>query len=215
MKTIDVQQGTPAWLEARLGIPTASCFDKILTAKGLKPSASQAGYRAQLVAEWYLGQPLESFGSGFTERGTGMEAEAARAYAFDYDADVFEVGFCLTDDGVAGCSPDRLVGDDGLLEIKCPSAHVHMGYFLNGFDDYALQVQGQLWVTSRKWVDKFSYHPSIPCVRVRIERDEKVIAAIDAEVRAFAESVEQAKTRLPAPVRPEPVAVGDDPTQPF
>jgi len=168
-----------------------------------------------LCAEWFIGEPIDDGGSGFTDRGTGMEEEAARWYEFETGAKVEAAGFCLHDDHVAGCSPDRFVGADGLLEIKCPAAHTHMGYYLNGFEDaYTLQVQGQLWVTGRKWLDKLSYHPTIPCVIVRVERDEKVIAAIDKEVRAFADKLDDARKRLevfrPAPKVCTPEADSDD-----
>lgn len=205
MNIIDVKQGTTEWIMARLGVPTASCFDQILTAKKLEPSASQAKYLARLCAEWFIGEPIDDgSGSGFTDRGTGMEEEAARWYSFDTGSSVESAGFCLHDDHIAGCSPDRFVEADGLLEIKCPAAHTHMNYYLNGFEDaYTLQVQGQLWVTGRKWLDKLSYHPVIPCVTLRVQRDEKIIAAIDREVRAFAEKLDAARKRLES-FRPAP-----------
>ena len=196
MKTIACKQGSIDWLKARLGVPTASCFDQILTAKTLKPSASQAKYRARLMAEWYLGQPLDDAESGFMARGTALEGEAVRWFEFTTGLDATEIGFCLTDDGVAGASPDRLVGDDGLLEIKVPSAETHMGYLLNGFGDYALQVQGQLWVTGRAFAYQLSYNPSIPSVLKRVERDPTIIAAIAEHVTAFARTLESARCGL-------------------
>ena len=196
MKIVNCEQGTPAWLHARLGIPTASNFDSIITDKKLEPSKSQGPYRARLIAEWYLGQVIEDAGSGFMARGTGMEEEAANWYAFQHDADVSKVGFCLRDDGIAGCSPDRFVGDDGLLEIKCLAAHTHMGYVLGGGDAYGLQVQGQLWVTGRAWCDRLFYHPSIPSVCVRVLPDPAVFKAFDEHIPAFARSLAEARNRL-------------------
>ena len=193
----DCEQGTEQWLRVRAGLPTASAFDRILTPKKLKASESQDAYAAHLVAEWFLGEPIETGGSGFTDRGTGMEDEARKWYAFDRDCEVTKVGFVTTDDGLAGCSPDGLVGEDGLVEIKCPAAHTHMQYLLHGFGtDYILQVQGQLWVTGRKWCDRFAFHPVFPKVIERIERDETIIAAIDKEVRAFVEKLSDFKARL-------------------
>jgi len=196
VKIIPCKQGSTDWLKARLGVPTASCFDQILTSKTLKPSASQAKYRARLMAEWYLGQPLDDADSGFMQRGTAMESEAVRWFEFTTGLDAEEVGFCMTDDGVAGASPDRLVGSDGLLEIKVPSAETHMGYLLNGFGDYVLQVQGQLWVTGRKFAYQLSYNPSIPSVLKRVERDETIIAAIAEHVTAFANTLAAARETL-------------------
>jgi hypothetical protein len=101
VKIVNVQQGTDAWLIARLGVPTASCFDKLVTPKGLKASASATGYLAQLAAEWFLGTPLDEASSGYMDRGTGMEAEARRYYELAQDVTVEQVGFVLTDDGMA------------------------------------------------------------------------------------------------------------------
>lgn len=203
MKTISCVQGSPEWLAARIGLPTASCFDKILTPTTLKPSGSQGPYMARLLAEWFLNSPLDEGSSGFMERGTSMEEEAAAFYAFATDGDVQPVGFCLTDDGAAGCSPDRLVGADGLLEIKCPSAGVHMHYHLNPDKlraEYWSQVQGELYVTGRAWADLFAYHPVFPKVTIRIERDAKWADAFDRELGIFNVSLAQAQVAL-APER--------------
>jgi len=199
VKIIDVQQGSDEWLRARLGLPTASNFDRIITPKGLKPSASAVKYLARLCAEWYIGEPLDDYGSGYTERGTGMEAEARDWYAFTTGRDVQQVGLCVTDCGRFGCSPDGLVGDSGGLEIKCPSAEVHMGYLLGGLaDEYAMQVQGGLWVTGREWWDLCSYHPTIPPVLVRIDRNPDVMAAFDRHLPAFADLLDAARETLKA-----------------
>jgi len=208
MKIINVQQGSPEWIAARLGIPSASNFDKIITPAKLKPSSSQDIYLSQLVAEWFLRAPMDDARSGFMDRGVELEPEAAKFYSFDTDRDVIEVGFCLTDDGAAGCSPDRLVGKDGLLEIKCPGAVQHMDYLLHGGlrDKYWMQVQGQLWVTGRRWCDLLSYHPTIPNVTDRIVPDADVQAALSREIPAFCVKLAAAKARLVGD-RPEPVTV--------
>lgn len=212
MKIIDCKQGTPEWLAARAGIPTASCFDKIVTPKELKPSASARGYAMHLLAEYYTGSPIETEGSGFMERGTDMEAEAVGWYAMQTGADVKPAGFCLHDEGIAGCSPDRLVGEDGLLEVKCPGMVKHLTYLMFGFDDYRLQVQGQLWITGRAWCDKLSYHPTLDKVVKRIERDDEVIKALDEGVRSFVGMLEHFKQRVDAmrTATLQAAAVGDD-----
>lgn len=210
MKVIDCVQGSPEWLEARLGVPTASNFDRIVTAKTLKPSASAPGYLARLAAEWFLRVPLDDVKSGFMERGTELEPEAARHYEAITDADCTPVGFVLTDDETAGCSPDRLVGDDGLCEIKCPSAEVAMRYHLaGGTDEYALQVQGQLWVTGRKWCDLVLYHPTIPTTIVRVLPDPAVFKALDTEIPKFAAALAEAKAKLESK-RPALAYIGGD-----
>lgn len=187
MRIIDVKQGTPEWLIARLGIPTASNFDRIVTKTG-KASAQADEYIARLAAEWFLGQSLDEDATEFMQRGIDLEPEAVRFYEFSKDVLTTECGLCITDDGRAGASPDRLVDDDGLLEIKCPAAVTHMGYVIGGITDkYKVQTQGQLWVTGRAWVDLLSYHPTLPRATVRFERDEKFIALLEEEVGKFAE----------------------------
>jgi hypothetical protein len=213
MRIIDCKQGTPEWLRSRIGLPTASGFENILTAKTLKPSASQEKYAAKLLAEWWLGVSLDEQSSGFMERGTQLEPEARDWYSFTHGRTVQEVGFCLHDDGFAGYSPDGLVDDDGLIEIKCPAPQTHMMYKEYGFDDYVLQTQGGLWITGRKWIDKVSYHPVIPSVVVRVERDEKVIDAIDREVRKFADTL--GKLREKYAKEREAAVVGTSDDSPF
>ena len=181
MKVIDCIQMTPEWWEARRGVPTASKFDKILTPTG-KPTTGNArrGYICELIAD-SIEQLPPCFSSQGPIRGTNAmqngirtEPEARRWYAIDHDA-VQEVGFCLTDDGRFGCSPDSLIGPDGLLEIKCPEVKTHIAYMLDGgkslLADYRVQCHGQLYVTGRKWVDLLSYFPGYRPVLVRVEPD--------------------------------------------
>ena len=198
MITLNMKQGTDEWKRARLGIPTASQFHRIITAKTLKPSASAQGYLHQLLAEWMLGEPLdEGAETPWMVRGTALEDEAVRWYELQRDATTTEVGLCLLDDRSAGCSPDRLVGADGGLEIKCPSAAVHVGYLLGDpSKDHYAQVQGALWITGRQWWDVLSYNPSMPQALIRVERDEEFIAALAEGVAALTERMSQAKQIL-------------------
>lgn len=196
MKIIDCKQGTQEWLDARLGIPTASAFDRIITKTG-KPSASADRYLGKLAAEWFLGESLDDFASPFMERGTSMEASAVKFYEFTGDVATKPVGFVVRDDGRVGASPDRLVGDDGLLEIKCPSAEVHMTYVLGGVtDEYKVQQQGQLWICEREWCDLLCYHPVLPRATARIYRDEAFIKTLAELIDEFLARLEQAKARL-------------------
>lgn len=200
MRLIACEQGSAEWLAARLGVPSASCFDCIITPKTMKPSASQVPYLARLVAEWFLGQPIDDKSTAFMDRGTELEPEAVAYYALVNDADVREVGFCVRDDMDAGCSPDRLVGDDGLLEIKCPGPAAQMAYILGGAAslaaDHYCQVQGQLWVTGRAWVDLLAYHPVLPKVAVRVTPDAAFQTALDETVRAFCWAVGAKREQL-------------------
>lgn len=176
MKIIDCEQGSPEWYKARLGVPTASEFDKIVTGTG-KASAQADAYRLKLIAERLTGDFDEGFKNSYMDRGKELEAEAAEFYEITTGQTLTKVGFCTDDTGSYGASPDRLVGEDGILEIKVPGAHTHVGYMLYGFgNEYKHQRQGQMLVCDkRRYVDLMSYHPKMPPVIVRIERDESYI----------------------------------------
>lgn len=197
MIRLDVEQGSVQWLHARLGIPTASCFDKIITPKTGKPSASADGYMYQLIAEQLLGQPLQDASGGFLERGSIMEQRAVSYYELQKEVDTEKVGFVLRDDQRTGASPDRFVGNDGLLEIKVPAANTHVGYMLDKDGiGYRSQVQGQLWVAEREWSDTLSYHPELPPALVRQTRDEAFIKLLAAAIQQFNDAMDEAKEKL-------------------
>jgi hypothetical protein len=192
------KQGGSEWLKARLGIPTASSFDKILTSSTMKASTQAPGYMQELLAEWLIGVPSNNEASGFMDRGTRLEPQARSWYSFDRDVDVKEVGVVLRDDRMVGSSPDGLVGEEGTLEIKTHSAKVHVGHLLNGMEPggYFAQIQGALWLTGRKWTDLLAYHPDLPPVVVRVARSEAYIAALNVAVSTFVEHMQRARTRL-------------------
>lgn len=195
-RLLDVEQGSVEWQMARLGIPTASNFDKIVTPSG-KPSSSASKYAWALIAEQVLGVPTEGGSSGFMARGKVVEEKARDFYELKRDVDVTRVGFVLRADGRVGCSPDGFIGDDGILEIKCPNPANHIGYLLD--DDgigYKCQVQGMLWITGRKWVDTLSYHPDFPPALVRVARDEAFIGIIATGVRTLLQTMDEMKMTL-------------------
>ena len=193
MITVDVQQGTREWVAVRLGIPTASRFSDIITPKTRKPSASQGRYLCELIAERLTGFPSDDASSEFMLRGSALEAEAVAAYEFDTQATTSKVGFVLDDSRSWGCSPDRLVGEDGLLEVKCLGVANHVAAVLGMRDnDHDAQVQGQLWITGRKWADLFYFNPSLATHCIRVERDEKFIAALAAGVAGFCDRLDEA-----------------------
>jgi hypothetical protein len=198
MRIIDAEQGSPEWRKARVGIPTASCFDQIVTPKKGELSKSAGKYLARLVAEWFYGEPFDNGETAFMERGTGLEGEAADWYSLVYDADLEQFGLCLRDDIDAGCSPDRLVrASSGIVEIKCPAAVTQVGYLLNGApDDYRCQIQGQLWITERDWVDLCCWHPTLPKVVKRFGREEAFIETMGDAVAQFCDDLARAKETL-------------------
>lgn len=199
MKVLNVEQGSPEWVNARLGLPTSSQFHRIITPRTAKPSSAQLRYMADLLAERALNVSLDPAVNALMERGGSLEREAAAWYELTQGLAVSKVGLCLTDDGRIGCSPDRLVGDDGGLEIKCPSPGMHMMY-LSGFDavadDYRCQCQGAMWITGRRWWDTVSYHPDLPPALVRAERDEDFISALAEAVSGFSENLEREWLKL-------------------
>jgi hypothetical protein len=210
VKIHDCIQGTSAWLELRAGIPTSSEFDKILTPKTGKPSSQAEGYMYRLIAERLMQHPVIEFMSRWMDRGSEMEGEAVAYYEFQRETSTSKVGFITNDDGTVGTSPDRLVGDEGLLEIKVPKESTHVGYLLKHAVDqeYWPQVQGQMWVTGRSWVDILSYHPEMPPALIRVDRDEAYIRMLSAAVLKFSEVLESQyrvlldlglKDRKPAP----------------
>jgi hypothetical protein len=194
----NVQQGTPEWLQLRLGIPTASRFDDILTPKARKYAASARKYINELVAEWIVGEPLDSFTSFAMEHGTMYEPEARSWYEFDTDTQVETVGFVTNDAGTVGCSPDGLVGADGITEIKCPQPIRHVENVLGGDIATIGQVQGCIWVCEREWVDTISYHPRIAPAVVRVWRDDEYLAALATAMDQFSDELAQAKEQVEA-----------------
>ena len=184
MIILDHEQGSEEWLAARLGKPSASCFSRLITATG-KPSSSADGYINELIAERLTGHSKPFFTTPWMERGSELEPEAREAYAFISGNDTLEVGFIVDPTFSYGCSPDALIGSEGGLELKCPAPDTHVGYMRDnqaGVKKYWQQIQGCMWVTGRQWWDFFAYHPEMPHVLVRVERDEKYIAKLAEEV---------------------------------
>lgn len=165
MKTIDCVQGTPEWHAARAGRVTASRIADITATIKSGWGASRGNYLAELVAERLTGQVAEGFTNAAMKHGTETEPEARAAYEFYTDLSVAQVGFVVhpTID-MSGCSPDGLVGDDGLVEIKCPNTATHIDTLLRGDipGKYLLQMQWQMMCCERQWCDFASYDPRLP-----------------------------------------------------
>lgn len=192
MRCIDCEQGSDEWIAARLGIPSASMYGKIITTQG-KWSTQADTYINQLVAEKLTGEQTPFYQNEHMARGTELEPDARKMYEFIKDVEVQEVGFCLHDALEAGASPDGLIGEDGGLEIKCPAPATHVEYLRGGKlpSKYKQQVMGCLWITGREWWDFMSYHPSMKPLIVRVERDEDYIAELEACVSKAVELIEE------------------------
>ena len=182
MEVFNFEQYSPEWWACRLGIPTASRFaDVIAGGKGL----TRKKYLYQLVAERLTGEPSESYTNANMERGLAMEAEARDLYEFMADEEVQQVGFVRNGD--MGCSPDGLIGDAGLVEIKTRLPHIQVEALLEKRcppDNYA-QVQGQIMVCEREWCDYVSYWPKLPLMTVRVQRDDKYIKELQEKLKVF------------------------------
>jgi hypothetical protein len=184
----DVEQGTNAWYSARLGIPTASNFSRIITPAKGELSRQARAYALYLATEILLNMPLQSTNNlEWVQRGRQMEPDAVKQYCRVHEQQVKPVGFITTDDGRIGCSPDRLlVGVNAGLEVKCPSPQVHLGYLIDGPGaDYRCQVQGQMYVAELDFVDFYSFHPSMPEKYIRTHRDEDFIRKLAAALDQF------------------------------
>ena len=196
--TLDCEQGSEEWLKARLGIPTATGFENIVTATGKKSSA-QIKYMAELIEESILGGG-DTFKSGFMERGNQLEPQARAAYEFLTGNDVIQVGGVYLNE-----NRDVMVSPDGLipslkkgLEIKCPKMSTHIRYLLEGGvpAEYVIQVQANLWVTGYETWDFVSYCPEYQKQTLYLfttERDEKLMKAFDEHIPQFVKTLKAYK----------------------
>lgn len=201
-----MEQLSPEWFAARLGRVTASRVADIIAKTKSGPSASRGNYLAQLVVERLTGQAPESFTTAAMQHGIDCEPEARNAYAFLHaPGPVVEVGFVDHPRiAMAGASPDGLVGEDGLLEIKCPITATHIDTLTTEAVParYMTQIQWQLASTGRAWCDFVSFDPRLPdelqLFVKRVDRDEALIAELEREVEAFLAEVSERVGQLTA-----------------
>lgn len=202
----EVAQGTEEWHALRLGKVTASRIaDVMATLKTGKPAAGRINYQAELVAERLTGARGAAFSNAAMQWGTETEPQARVAYEFMTDSTVREVGFVDHPTiPMAGASPDGLVGEDGLVEIKCPNTATHIETLLGGAipDKYIKQMQFQMACTGRAWCDFVSFDPRLPAEMQlfvkRVPRDDAGISEIEASVSAFLREVEETVSALQA-----------------
>ena len=188
LKISTVEQGTPEWFDIRKGMPTASMFSTVMSkGRGKEPSKTRAKYLRQLAGEILTGEPMESYSNPYMERGKLMEQEAIDTYAFEHAVEPELVGFMYHEDLRVGCSPDRLVGEDGLVECKTKTPHLQIELLEIGKvpSEHMKQIQGQLWVSGREWCDFISYWPRLPLFTDRVYRDESMIKDIQSAVEQF------------------------------
>lgn len=224
----DALQGSPEWLQIRSQIPTGSQAHRFVTDSGklrlARTGNGMAGgaesYLNELLAAWLIGQPVTMEANAFMERGSEMEAEAANWYAFDRDVSIETIGFCTTDCGRFGASPDRVVGERGLLEIKVPGIVQQVANIREMTDEHDIQVQCQLFVTGREWCDLVSYNPTLPSVVKRIELNQEFMLNFHESLfgdEGFCSHLASEKMKLiqrgyEPHVPPEPINLDPDPT---
>ncbi len=192
MENAALIQGSDEWLAARLGKVTASRVADVVAKTKSGWGASRKNYMAELVAERLTGTAAERFTNGAMQWGTDTEPQARAAYEFFRDATVTEVGFVDHPSvPTCGASPDGLVGDDGLIEIKCPNTATHIETLTNKVipAKYITQMQWQMACTERQWCDFASFDPRMPeNLRLfvqRIERDNDRITELETAIRMF------------------------------
>lgn len=186
MEILTCGQGSPEWFAARMGIPTASEFHTVMASgRGGAESKTRRTYMHKLAGEILTGQPMDSFGNLHTERGKELEPDARNLYAFMADVEPQTVGFIRN--GQKGCSPDSLVGSDGMVEIKTKLPHLQVDCLLSDRvpPEHRAQCQGALWVAEREWIDFVSYWPGLPLFVTREHRDEEYIAKLAQAVDEF------------------------------
>lgn len=174
MITLDVKQGSDEWFKARVGVISASKFDKIITSTG-NQSTQYRAYMNTLIAETMIDKKADSYQSALMTRGIELEPEARNYYEFDTDRSVKEIGLVyLNKDKRVSCSPDGLMSDRG-LEIKCPNETTQIEYLRAGKlpTKYVAQVQGSMLVTGLKKWDFLSYHPELNQLLVTVKADEE------------------------------------------
>lgn len=182
----DFEQGSELWLRARAGIVTASRFaDVIAKGRGQEPSKVRRTYMLELAGEILTGRPAESFQTRYTERGHEMEPDARLQYVERYDVPVALCGFMRR--GNIGASPDFLVGDDGLAEVKSrlPKFQIELLLAEKMPSEHYVQCQGQLLVSGRQFVDYISYWPGLPLYVKRIEPDAMWQEMLSTQLEIF------------------------------
>lgn len=197
------EQGTLEWFNERLGKVTASRVADVIAKTKTGWGSSRANYAAQLVAERLTGKVTDSYRNAAMDWGIMTEPDARVAYEFLTDATVEQVGFVPHPTiAMSGASPDGLIGNDGLVEIKCPNTATHIETLLGQSvpGKYNTQMQWQMACTGRKWCDFVSFDPRMPeSMRLfvkRIERDTTAVRDLETSVSEFLAEIDETVSRL-------------------
>ena len=193
-----IEQRTEEWFKQRLGKVTASAISNVIAKTKTGVSASRETYSTQLTLERLTGQQAEFYTNAAMEWGTATEPQARQAYEVYKGVFVDETGFVNHPEiEMSGASPDGLVGEDGLVEIKCPESKTQMETLLNQKvpSKYIPQMQWQMACTGRKWCDFVSFDPRMPdnlqIFVSRVNRDDTYIKMLETEVKTFLAEIDQ------------------------
>jgi putative phage-type endonuclease len=200
-----IEQRTTEWFAQRCGHLTASRISDMMARTQKGWGASRANYAAQLIAERLTGVAESGFTSAAMQHGIDTEAAARAAYGFMQDVEVIEAPFVLHPRlAWSGASPDGFVGDDGLVEIKCPNTATHITTLRGGEipDKYIKQMQWQMACTGRNWCDFVSFDPRMPVEMQlhiqRVDRDNDLIAEIESAAIGFLDEIAATVAELEA-----------------
>ena len=194
----EITQGTPEWHAQRLGKVTASRVADVIAKTKTGYSTSRENYMAQLICERLTGTPTEGFTNAAMQWGTETEPKAREAYEATTFTSVREVAM-ISHPSIpnTGASPDGLIGEDGLIEIKCPNTATHLDTLLSQKvpGKYVTQMQWQMACTGRQWCDFVSFDPRLPehlqLFVKRVSRDNDFIKQTEDEIVAFLLELEQ------------------------
>jgi len=195
-KLVNAEQRSEEWFKARLGRATASKFNDIIAVTRSGYSTQRKNYAAELTIQRIIGVSEDSYTSAAMQWGIDNEPLARLQYELTTGNTAKETGFWLHDELMAGASPDGLIGRAGVLEIKCPNSATHIETLFKKTvpRQYQAQVQGQMWITGRKWCDFVSFDPRLPVnaqmIVIHVERDDVFIADLESEVKDFLEEVD-------------------------
>lgn len=195
MRIFNCEQRSPDWYAARLGIPTASEFSRIITPKKGEYAAGAETYICELIDEAVRPDAERGFGGNrHTARGVALEPDARDYYGLQFDVVPREVGFITNDTGTLGASPDSLIDPDGGLEIKCPDGPTHVAWLRAGVvpDEHKAQVHGSLIISGRAWWDFLSWCPPYRPLLVRVVRDNYT-AKVDTCLQRFLSELAKAR----------------------
>lgn len=193
----EMAQRSPEWYNIKCGKISASSMSDVL-AKG--KGVTRRNYMIKLIAERLSGIPQETYQNGAMQWGIDTEPLARQAYEESTLTVVNQVGFVEMSEFV-GCSPDGFVGEDGLVEIKCPNTSTHVETILDNRlpPEYVAQVQSQMWICERKWCHFVSFDPRLsprPLWFIKVEQDDKYISLIEAAVDTFVNEMLELEAKI-------------------